>query len=150
MNDNYFDLASALVDEAAGHLIGRDDAKSIATAFSVEIEVFADEDYCSIEARNDLGLVAAATAVLRAGGTLQSSIDVFRAGAQMFWATKHPGNDVMFWARNREHYNLTAKAGTDTWVVSTFSADNRFENLAAAVAFIVDNEAAAMLADSVA
>lgn len=150
MSDNYFDLASALVDEAAGHLIGRDDANSIAEAFGVELEVFADEDYCSIEARNDLGLVAAATAVMRAGGTLHASIDVFRAGGQMFWATKHAGNDVMFWAKNREHYNLTATAGTDTWIVSTYSGDNPFDSLAAAVAFIVAHEASAMWSEVVA
>ena len=150
MSDNYFDLASALVDEAAGHLIGRDDAKNIATAFGVELEVFADEDYCCIEARNELGLVAAATAVMRSGGTLQASIDVFRAGDQMFWSTKHPGNDVMFWAKNREHYNLTAKAGSDVWVVSTFSGDSRFDSLAAAVAFVVANEASAVWAEVVA
>ncbi len=113
MTDNYFDLASALVDEAAGHLIGRDDAKSIATAFGVEIEVFADEDYCSIEARNDRGLVAAATAVLRAGGTLQSSIDVFRAGQQRAVGVHH----------HRDHGAAGRARVEPVWVVRDHQPD---------------------------
>ena len=143
-NNHHFDLASALVDEAAGHLIGRDDAQTIRTAFGVDLEVFVDNDYCSIEAREGETLVAAATAVMRPGGTLKASIDMFRAGDLMFWATQHQGNDVMFWAKGREHYNLTAKAGSDAWVVSTFSADTPFESLQAALAFIVAHEAAAV------
>ena len=121
-NNHHFDLASALVDEAAGHLIGRDDADTIRQAFGVELEIFSDTDYCSIEAREGQTLLAAATAVMRPGGTLKASIDMFRAGDLMFWATQHQGADVMFWAKGREHYNLTATAGTDTWIVSTFLA----------------------------
>ena len=150
MNNHHFDLASALVDEAAGHLIGRDDAQTIRTAFGVDLEVFVDNDYCSIEAREGETLVAAATAVMRPGGTLKASIDMFRAGELMFWSTKHNGDDVMFWAKGREHYNLTAKAGSDSWVVSTFSGDSRFDSLAAAVAFVVANEASAVWAEVVA
>ena len=150
MNDNYFDLASALVDEAAGHLIGRTDTESTAEAFGVELEVFSDEDYCSVEARTDKGLVAAATAVLRPGGALQVAIDVFRAGDQMFWSTKHAGADVMFWAKGREHYNLNAKAGADTWVVSTYSGESTYYSLTAALAFIGECEAVAMWREVVA
>ena len=81
---------------------------------------------------------------MRPGGTLKASIDMFRAGDLMFWATQHQGNDVMFWAKGREHYNLTAKAGSDAWGVSTFSADTPFDSLQAALAFIVAHEAAAV------
>ena len=62
----------------------------------------------------------------------------------MFWATQHQGNDVMFWAKGKDHYNLTAKAGSDEWCVSTFSADTPFDSLQAALAFIVAHEAAAL------
>ena len=143
-NNHHFDLASALVDEAAGHLIGRDDADTIRQAFGVELEIFSDTDYCSIEAREGQTLLAAATAVMRPGGALKASIDMFRAGDLMFWATQHQGADVMFWAKGREHYNLTAKAGSDAWVVSTFSADTPFDSLQAALAFVVAHEAAAV------
>lgn len=140
----HFDLASALVDEAAGHLIGRTMTNDLSEAFGVRLEVITETDFCSIEAHSDgVGLVAAATAVLRHGGTLHGGIDAFRFGELMFWATKHAGADTTFWAKSTEHYTLAAKAGTDTWAVSTFSGVSPFATLRAALEFIATNEAAA-------
>jgi len=140
----HFDLASALVDEAAGHLIGRTMTNDLAEAFGVRLEVVTDNGFCSIEAHSDGdGLVAAATAVVRHGGTLHGGIDIFRFGDLMFWATKHAGPDTTFWAKGSEHYTLAAKAGTDTWTVSTFSGDSTFTTLRAALEFVATNEAAA-------
>ena len=140
----HFDLASALVDEAAGHLIGRTMARELGDAFGVHLEVSTEKNFCTIEAHSDdAGLVAAATAVLRHGGTLTGSVDAFRFGDLMFWATSHAGPDTRFWAKGSEHYTLTAKVGTDTWTVATFSGESPFATLQAALEFIATNEAAA-------
>ena len=138
---HHFDLAAALADEALAHLIGRGDTATLAQAFGVDIEIFADHDYATLHAHDADGeLLGAATAITRPGGVRHTGIDMFRAGGLDWWAIQHRGPDAKFWATGTEHYTLTAPAGTGTWRVSTFSADTAFENLGAALEFIARTE----------
>ncbi len=144
MDNNYFDLAAALVEEAIAHLAGRGDTETLEQAFGADIEVFADHDYATLEVHNTNGdLLAAATAYTRPGGTRHAGIDGFRAGELTWWFVRHSGPDTQFWTRGTEHYTLTATAGSDTWIVSTFSADTHFATLDTALEFIARTEAQA-------
>lgn len=141
MSDHH-QLATALVEEAVGHLIGRADTDAVAAALDVSVRVVTGDRLCRIEARDSAGdLLAAATASVQCGGRVTAGIDVFRAGGLLFWAAKPEGRGIRFWCKGARHYYLTADVAENRWTLSTADTDLPFYSLYAVVQHIAAVEA---------
>ncbi len=129
MSDHY-KLATALVEEAVGHLIGRTDIDAVAAAFGVSLRVVTGDRVCGIKAHGPAGdLLAAVTASIRGAGQVTAAIDVFRVGGLLFWAAKTEGRGVCFWGKGARHYYLTADVAADRWILSAADTDLPFYSL---------------------